>query len=75
MSVFDVDMNDLAKKAVLKKQQPVLGGFDSSNYVTRRLWATSHDGTRVPISLVHRKDKPPGPAPTFLDGYGSYEIS
>ena len=74
-SSYDIDMNNLAKAPVLKKETPVLGGFRRENYVTRRLWATSPDGTKVPISLVHRKDKPAGAGPTFLDGYGSYEIS
>jgi oligopeptidase B len=33
------------------------------------------DGTRVPISLVYRKDKrKPGPQPLLLYGYGSYGI-
>ncbi|MCU1482759.1 MAG: oligopeptidase [Subtercola sp.] len=36
------------------KQQPVLGGYDSSLYGQRREWAVAPDGTRVPISLVYR---------------------
>ncbi len=38
----------------VKKVQPVLGGFDSTQYTTERLWATSHDGTQVPMSVVYR---------------------
>ncbi|UFS60110.1 S9 family peptidase [Subtercola endophyticus] len=38
------------------KQQPVLGGYDSSLYGQRREWAVAPDGTRVPISLVYRLD-------------------
>lgn len=33
----------------------MLGGFSKDDYESRRLWAESHDGTRVPISLVYRK--------------------
>lgn len=32
---------------VTKHVAPVLGGFDSSAYETRRLWAPSHDGVKV----------------------------
>jgi oligopeptidase B len=42
---------------VLLKQQPVLGGYDPGDYDQRREWATAEDGTRIPISLVWRKDK------------------
>lgn len=61
------------------KQQPVLGDFDPTRYVSRREWARADDGTRVPISLVGRLDVleggPDGPAPMVLYGYGSYEAS
>jgi oligopeptidase B len=63
------------------KRQPVIG-YDASLYAQRRIWATAHDGTRVPISLVYRADLvdvgadgPATPAPTLLYGYGSYEHS
>lgn len=61
----------------LLKQQPVLGGYDRALYEQRREWATADDGTRVPISLVYRRDlvTPGTPAPTLLYGYGSYEHS
>ncbi|QEE62699.1 S9 family peptidase [Salinibacterium sp. dk2585] len=57
------------------KQQPVLGGYDPADYVQRREWATAEDGTRIPISLVHRRDVTLENAPTLLYGYGSYEHS
>ncbi|MEU4360964.1 S9 family peptidase [Promicromonospora sp. NPDC023987] len=41
----------------LLKQQPVLGGYDPGDYDQRREWAVAEDGTRIPISLVWRKDK------------------
>lgn len=54
----------------------VLGGFDASNYVTERNWATAQDGVRIPISIVYRKDlvKLDGSDPLLLYGYGSYEV-
>ncbi|XP_074274160.1 uncharacterized protein LOC141597996 [Silene latifolia] len=74
-SVFDHDMD--TGKTVLKKTQTVLGGFDASNYVTERKWATASDGTRIPISVVYQKNlvKLDGSDPLLLYGYGSYQIS
>ncbi|KAG8365725.1 hypothetical protein BUALT_Bualt17G0001800 [Buddleja alternifolia] len=73
-SVYDYDMN--SGISVLKKIEMVLGGFDSSNYITERQWATAADGTQVPISIVYRKDlvKLDGSDPLLLYGYGSYEV-
>ncbi|KAL2545791.1 Prolyl oligopeptidase family protein [Forsythia ovata] len=73
-SVYDYDMN--SGVSVLKKTKTVLGGFDSTNYITERQWATAPDGTQIPISIVYRKDlvKLDGSDPLFLYGYGSYEI-
>jgi oligopeptidase B len=70
-SVFDYDVRTLER--VLRKEQPVLGGYDASQYVSERLHAAAGDGTRVPISLVRRRDTPlDGSAPLLLYGYGSY---
>lgn len=50
--------------------------IDLSPYVSRRVFATARDGTRVPIDLVHRRDlKADGSAPTLVTAYGSYEIA
>jgi oligopeptidase B len=60
----------------LVKRTPVLGGFDSADYTSARLWATAPDGTQIPMSVVHRRDTPvDGSAPALLYGYGSYESS
>ncbi len=73
-SVFDYEMNTKSKK--LMKEQPVLGGFDKSDYVTERIFATSDDGTKVPVSIVYKKGtKKDGSAPLLLYGYGSYGAS
>ncbi|EOX99023.1 Prolyl oligopeptidase family protein isoform 2 [Theobroma cacao] len=72
--VYDYDMS--TGESVLKKIETVLGGFDASNYVTERKWATASDGTQIPISIVHQKNlvKLDGSDPMLLYGYGSYEI-
>lgn len=73
-SVLDYDVR--TKERVLRKQQPVLGGYDRSRYVSERLQATASDGTRVPISMVYRRDTSrDGSSPLLLYGYGSYGIS
>jgi oligopeptidase B len=73
-SIFDYDVN--TRERTLRKQQPVLGGYDPSQYVSERLHATTADGIRVPLSVVYRHDTPrDGSAPLLLYGYGSYGIS
>jgi oligopeptidase B len=73
-SIFDYDVR--TRERTLRKQQPVLGGYDPSQYVSERLHAIASDGTRVPLSIVHRRDTPlDGSAPLLLYGYGSYGIS
>ena len=73
-SVFDFDI--ATGQSTLRKQQPVLGGYDPARYQIERLHARASDGTLVPISLVSRKDSPhDGSTPLLLYGYGSYGLS
>ncbi|MEV0589776.1 S9 family peptidase [Nonomuraea cavernae] len=71
-SVYDYEL--ATRELILLKQRPVLGGYTPGDYEQFRDWATTGDGTRVPISIVKRKDTS-APAPTVLYGYGSYETS
>jgi oligopeptidase B len=73
-SVFDLDVTTLG--STLLKRQPVLGGWDASRYALERVEATAADGTRIPVTLVHRRDVPrDGTAPCLLYAYGSYGMS
>jgi oligopeptidase B len=73
-SIYDYDVR--TRERSLRKQQPVLGGYDPAQYVSERLQAPVSDGMRVPLSIVHRRDTPrDGSAPLLLYGYGSYGIS
>lgn len=73
-STFDLNMR--TGERTLMKRQPVLGGFDSTNYVTERVWAKARDGTKVPVSIVYRKGfRKDGSAPMLQYGYGSYGYS
>ncbi|WP_438353338.1 S9 family peptidase [Microbacterium sp. CJ88] len=75
-TVYDYDLagGDL----LLRKRQPVLGGYDPADYAQARVWATASDGTEVPISLAWKRsfgEAGAEPRPLHLYGYGSYEHS
>jgi len=73
-SVYDYDLR--TGERILRKQLPVLGGYDPTEYGSERLHAVAPDGTRVPLSVVYRHDAPrDGSAPLLLYGYGSYGLS
>src|SRR6266478_2194904 len=73
-SIFDFDVSN--RQSILRKQQPVLGGYDATLYDSERLHAVAPDGTRIPLSIVYRKETPrDGSAPLLLYGYGSYGLS
>lgn len=70
VTVYELNVRSGERRQL--KQQPVIG-YDPGRYVTERLWATARDGTRVPVSLVHRKDvRRDGSAPLLQYAYGSY---
>ena len=70
-TVYSFDLGDKTQKIL--KTQEVYGGFDPAHYASERVWATSADGTQVPISLVYRQQgAKPGPKPLLLYGYGAY---
>jgi oligopeptidase B len=72
-SVYDYTMD--TRELTLLKQTPVLGGYDPARYRSERRYAIAADGTRVPISLVHRADAPPDATrPMLLTGYGAYGL-
>ncbi|WP_138417821.1 S9 family peptidase [Sinomonas gamaensis] len=61
---------------LLRKETPVLGGYDPSEYVAERAWATADDGTQVPLSVLRRASlRADGTNPALIYGYGSYELS
>ena len=76
---YDVDMRmpqtsaeESAKALTVVKVKDVLN-FDGSLYKTKRVFATAPDKTKIPMSMVYRKDlfddKPEGPVATLLYGY------
>jgi oligopeptidase B len=72
------DLEIASRTLLVRKQQPVLGGYDPDDYAQERVWATAADGTLVPISVVYKRSFGPlgeSPRPLHLYGYGSYEHS
>ena len=57
----------------MKKRQEVVGGYNPEEYFTERVMAVAEDGTKIPVSMVYKKDiKKDGKVPLLLYGYGSY---
>ena len=69
-----IDFNMKTKTKDIKKELQVLGGkFNKNNYEEKRIWATAQDGTKIPISLIYRKEiKLDGKNPLLQYAYGSY---
>jgi oligopeptidase B len=67
------EYNVLTSQSTLLKELEVPGGFDRSLYRSERLFAAAPDGTKIPVSLVYRKDKKAEHTnPLYIYGYGSY---
>jgi prolyl oligopeptidase len=50
--------------------------IDTAQFEAHELFATSYDGTQIPLSVIHRKGMAlDGSHPTILAGYGSYGVS
>ncbi|MBN9645041.1 S9 family peptidase [Corynebacterium mendelii] len=70
------DYRPATGEKTLLKQQEVGGGYNPDDYIAERMWATATDGTRIPVSVIRRKDVTlDTPRPVILYGYGSYEAS
>ena len=51
-------------------------GFDPDDYVTRQVFFTSRDGTRVPMFVSHRRDlEPDTDTRALLHAYGGFDVS
>ena len=50
--------------------------FDAKAYVTKQVFYTSKDGTKIPMFLIYKKDlQMNGMNPVYLYGYGGFNIS
>ncbi len=66
---------DLAEDRTALVRQSKLS-FDPAQYETAKVFYPSKDGTRIPMSLVHRKGmKLDGNNPTLLYAYGGFNVN
>jgi oligopeptidase B len=71
-SEFEYDLDTRARR--LLKQREVRG-YDAAQYASELVHAPAPDGTRIPVSMVFRRDRRrDGPQPLLLYGYGSYGL-
>jgi oligopeptidase B len=63
-TTYEYNMSTREKKIL--KQTKILGGYDSSKYFSYRYWATSDDGTKIPISWVGPRETQGKPIPTLF---------
>ena len=68
---WSVDLHTGAR-TLLRSARPA--NYDEAAYETRRLWAATADGERVPVTIAyHRGLRRDGSAPCLLYAYGAYE--
>jgi oligopeptidase B len=73
-SVVDYAMD--SAEWIVRKEQVITSGYNKTEYVSERIYATAPDGTSVPISIVYKKGlKQDGSNPCLLYSYGSYGAS
>jgi len=72
-TVYDFDMKTGKQSALKATEVP---GYHAATYISKEVYATATDGTKIPISLVYRKGVTlDGSAPMLLYAYGSYGSS
>ena len=72
--VYEYDI--LTKEKKLVKEVEVPSGHNPDNYLVERIKATAHDGRKIPITLVRRKNtKLDGKSKLLLYAYGCYKHS
>ncbi len=53
----------------------VVADHELAAAVVRQEWATSRDGTRLPLFVIDPLNVAPGPVPTVLTGYGGFNVA
>lgn len=72
VTIFKYDVKSNGSEVYYKTKV----NFKSDEYETKQVFYTSKDGTKVPMFITHKKGlKLDGKNPTFLYGYGGFNIS
>ena len=72
--IYEYDI--LTKEKNLVKEIEVPSGHNPDDYLVERIKATAHDGRKIPITLIRRKDtKLNGKSKLLLYAYGCYKHS
>ncbi|MDB4890207.1 MAG: family peptidase [Gemmatimonadetes bacterium] len=67
---------DVATRKSSLFRAPEIPGFRPADYITKQVFYTSKDGTRVPMFLTYKKGlKLDGTNPSLLYGYGGFNVS
>ena len=73
VSVFEYHFSSKNLKRIWERK---IGNYCKDHYCMDRIFATSHDGVQVPITIFYKKDVfKKGESPCFLMGYGAYGYS
>jgi len=74
-STFDYNLK--SHKLTVKKRQIIPSGYKAQEFETERIFVKSHDGKKIPLSIVYKKSlfKKDGSNPLYLYSYGSYGMS
>ncbi|MCB9030511.1 MAG: S9 family peptidase [Deltaproteobacteria bacterium] len=68
---YEYDMKNLQLK---ERNRELVEEHNPNEYESLRTYATSADGTKVPMTLIVKKERPNAPLPTILHAYGSYGL-
>ena len=72
--IIEIDLKT-GSQVELKVSTPP-NGHTETNYVVKRLYGTSSDGTPIPLTVVHHRGVAPNSeTPLLLTGYGAYGMS
>ena len=72
--IYEYDI--ITKKKNLVKEVEIPSGHNPNDYIVERIKATAHDGRKIPITLVRRKNtKLDGKSKLLLYAYGCYKHS
>lgn len=72
-TIYKYDITKNASEIYIK---PEVKDFNADDYETKQVFYSSTDGTKVPMFIVHKKGlKMDGTNPTYLYGYGGFNIS